>query len=98
MTLLAEAQNSQIQELRDRVSSLEEQVAMLLNLSRVEVVELRDIDREQAKSGIVELFASGETLYYSDICERLSLELDLVLEICRELEEGGAIGLDDNAV
>lgn len=101
MTLLAEIQNSRIQELQDRVSALEEQVGLLLNLSDVadvEVVELREVGREQAKSEIFELFAAGETLYYSDICERLSLELDIVVEICGELESEGAIELDANAV
>ena len=71
---------------------------MLLNLSRVEVVELRDIDREQANSEIVELFCfRRNTLLFGHLRAPI-LEIDLVLEICRELEAEGAIGLDDNAV
>ncbi len=99
MTLIAEIHNSQIQDLRDRVSALEEQVAVLLDLSRVEVVELRDIGREQAKSEIVELFGTTEGhLYFSDIQAKLGIDYDMVVEICQELIDEGAIGLDANAL
>lgn len=99
MTLLSEVQNSQIQELRDRVAVLEEQVAALLEASTVAVINLRDISREQAKAEIVELFDQTETpLYYDDIMDRLCIDLELVVDICRELLEEGAIGVDDNAV
>ena len=63
-----------------------------------EIIEIREIGREQAKSEIVDLFSTGETLYYSDIADRLSLDYDMVVEICRELESEGAIGVDDDAV
>lgn len=47
-----------------------------------EVVVLRTMSREQAKQEIRELFASGETLYYSDIVQRLAIDIDLVIDIC----------------
>ena len=63
-----------------------------------EIIEIREIGREQAKAEIVDLFATGETLYYSDIADRLLLDYEMVIEICRELESEGAIGVDDDAV
>ena len=105
MTTIAEHQNvinqnilSEVAELRERVTFLESEIARLEKLYAPEVIELREIGREQAKSEIVELFASGETLYYSDVADRLSLDYELVVEICRELEAEGAIGVDDDAV
>lgn len=102
MTLLAEIRNSQIQELQDRVSALEEQVGLLLNLSNVadvEVVELREVGREQAKLEIIELFSTVEgPVYFSDIQARLGIDYDLVVEVCGELIDEGAISLDNNSV
>ena len=105
MTTIAEHQNvinqnilSEVAELRERVTFLESEIARLEQLYAPEVIELREIGREQAKAEIVALFATGETLYYSDISDRLSLDYELVVEICRELEAEGAIGVDDDAV
>ena len=56
-----------------------------------EVIVLRTISRKQAKREIKELFQSGETLYYSDIAERLRIDLPLVVEICQELGSEGEI-------
>lgn len=61
------------------------------NDSSEEVIVLRDISREQAKVEIKELFASGQTFYFSDIVEKLKLDLSLVVELCLELEKEGAI-------
>jgi len=54
---------------------------------------LRSIDRKEAMKEIQELFKEGETLYYSDIAERLKLDLELVVDICNELESNGIIGM-----
>ena len=105
MTTISEHQHtvnqnilSEVAELRERVTFLESEIARLEQLYAPEVIELREIGREQAKAEIVALFATGETLYYSDISDRLSLDYELVVEICRELEAEGAIGVDDDAV
>ena len=99
MTLLTDVQSSQIQELRDRVSELEDQVALLLSLSQVDVIELRDIDREQAKSEIVDLFGKTEgPIYFSDIQAQLGIDYDLVVEVCKELIDEGEIILDGDTV
>jgi hypothetical protein len=59
------------------------------------VVVLRDINRNEAKREISSLFASGKTLYYSDIAEELGLDLRIVVELCQELEAEGKVELDD---
>lgn len=56
-------------------------------------VILRSIDRDQALKEIKALFKKGETLYYSDIAEKLGLDLELVVDICNELEDKGIIGM-----
>lgn len=63
-----------------------------------QVIVLREITREEAKTEIIDIFASGETLYYSDISERLRIDLEVVVEICRELQAEGVIRVDDDAV
>jgi dCTP deaminase len=61
---------------------------------RTRTVVLRTIPREQAKQEILDLFReSKETLFYSDVSERLSLDLQLVVELCNELESEGRIGI-----
>ena len=87
-----------IEEVADRVTALEAQVVRLRQDFSERVVVLRSITREEAKAEIIGLFAGGETLYYSDISERLRIDLPVVLEICQELEEEGAIGVDADPV
>jgi Mn-dependent DtxR family transcriptional regulator len=63
-----------------------------------QVIALRSITREQARQEILELFQSGETLFFSDIAERLRIDLPLLIEICQELCEEGEIGVDADAI
>ena len=57
-------------------------------------VVLRAISRKQAKDEIVQLFREAKrTLFYSDVAEQLNLDLELVVELCNELEKEGAIGV-----
>ena len=58
---------------------------------------IRDIARKDAIKEIRQLFKSGRTLYYSDIANELSLDLSLVVDICRELQEKKEIGVDEKA-
>lgn len=61
---------------------------------RPTTVVLRAIPRDLAKSEILSLFKkSKRTLFYSDVAERLSLNLELVVELCNELESEGRIGV-----
>ncbi len=97
MALAAEEQPD-IGSLKARVAVLEEQVARLEEAAVEKVIVLREITVEQARSEIIDLFATGETLYYSDISESLRIDLEMVVDICRELQQEGAIGVDDDAV
>jgi len=56
-------------------------------------IVLRSIDRKQAMKEIEDLFKKGKTLYYSDIASQLGLDLELVVDICNELEDKGIIGM-----
>ncbi len=85
-------------QLESRVAALEERVTRLEEHSEERVIVLREITAEEARTKIVDLFATGETLYYSDFSERLRIDFDLVVDICRELQQEGAIGVDDHAV
>lgn len=68
---------------------------LIENLPAEKTVVLREISREEAKREIERLFAStDEVLYYSDIAERLGLELRVVVEICKELIKEGEIRID----
>ena len=60
-------------------------------MPKEQVIILREISREQAKEEIRKLFLEGDTLYFSDIAKRLSLDLELVVDISRELLEKGEI-------
>jgi hypothetical protein len=60
---------------------------------RASTVVLRSLSRDQAKQEILDLFKSTTgPLFYSDIAERLQMDLEQVLEITHELEREGVIG------
>jgi len=81
--------------LRARLDDFEARLARLeADVPETKVVVLRQITRDEAKQEIKELFASGETLDYEDIVDRLQLDLELVVGICDELTEEGEIGPD----
>ena len=81
--------------LAQRVAALEQELEMLK--AEGEIIEIRDIPRKQAKDEIRRLFATGETLYYSDIVQRLQLGIELVVELCKELEVEDEIQVNGNA-
>jgi len=68
-------------------------VAMQATNSAEEILEIREIPREQAKEEVRAFFKAhhGEAIYPSDVMEALSLDYDLVYEICEELEKEGNI-------
>jgi len=57
-------------------------------------IMFREMSREREKEEIRTLFRGSETLYYSDIVERLGINLRTVVEICDELKAAGEIALD----
>lgn len=90
---------SEIQQLKDRVAALEEEVAELrASLVDEEVIELRTNSMKEVKQEILDLFQSGETLFYSNVAKRLRIDLPLVVEICQELEKEGEIEIDADAM
>ncbi len=106
MTSIAEQQTEVIQHLLDEVASLRKRVDFLESeLGRVtenyvpEIIELREVSKQQAKEEISDLFGTTEgPLYFSDIEAQLGIELNLVVEVCKELIDEGAISLDGNTV
>lgn len=77
-------------ELRAENESLKAKVvAMQATNSAGKFLEIREIPREQAKEEVRAFFKAhhGETIYPSDVMEALSLDYDLVYEICEELEQ-----------
>lgn len=83
----------QIEELKSKVEQLAE------GLPTQKTVILRQISKAEAKQEIKELFDSAnEPLYYSDIAEKLQLNIEMVVEICEELIEEGEIEIDTNVL
>jgi hypothetical protein len=71
--------------LEDRIKNIEARIP------KQKTIILREISREDAKSEIEELFIRGDILYYSDIAEKLRIDLELVVEICDELGKEGKV-------
>jgi hypothetical protein len=81
--------------LRRRVEDLEAKIAAVAEaMPEVKVIVLREIPYSQAKEEVRGLFESGRILDYGDIAEELSLDLQLVVQICQQLIEEGIIGAD----
>ena len=60
---------------------------------RTSTVILRTLSHDEARNEILDLFKSTKgSLFYSDIAERLQLDLEQVLEITGELEQEGLVG------
>ena len=71
-----------------------ERLEMLAKTYLEEVIVLRTVSKEQAKAEIKALFEEGETMYFSDIAQKLRLDLSIVVEICGELLEEEDIEVD----
>lgn len=79
--------------LQQKVENLEKRLAGLE--AKEKVIVLKEITREEAKEEIRRLFASGRTLYYSDIVTELQLDLETVVDICNELRKNKEVSIDD---
>ena len=85
-------------EMLQRIESLEERLRKIEDtIPKQKTVILREITREEAKSEIERLFKKGNTLYYSDIAEKLRIDLELVVEICEELFSEGKVKVADGS-
>ena len=82
--------------LRERIQAVEERLAHIeATIPRERIITLQEISKEEAKEEIRNLFSTGRTIYYSDIAEELRLDLEMVVEICNELQESGEISIDE---
>ena len=100
---LVEQENMQLRNenltLRDAIRRIEKRLASIeSSLPKEKVIILREISKEEAEKEIRSLFSQGKTLYYSDIAERLGLDLQLVVEICNELQTRGEIKVVDDVL
>lgn len=77
----------EINTLRMRISTIEER------MPEQKTIVMRSIPMEQAKEEIKALFNSGGEYYYSEIAQALGLSLKTVVDICREMQENGEIGI-----
>ena len=69
------------------------QLVELISMEHSRPTAPRSVPRAQAKDEILRLFKKAQkTLFYGDIAEELGLEVELVVELCNELEKEGQIG------
>lgn len=85
--------------LRERIRAIEERLANIeATIPKERMIILREVSREEAEKDILGLFSQGQTLYYSDITEQLGLDLQLVVEICNELQSKREIEVVDDTL
>ena len=94
-----EQENTQLRSenyaLRESVRAIEERLAILeAAIPSERTIVLREVTRDQAREEIRSLFSTGRTLYYSDIAQELGLDLETVVDLCRELQSDGEIDVD----
>ena len=54
----------------------------------------RTVSKEEAQGEILELLSVEPELCYDDISDRLRIEMEMVVDICIELEDEGVIKTD----
>ena len=59
-----------------------------------EEIIYRSVSQEEAQGEILELLAVEPELCYDDISDRLRIEMEMVVDICIELEDKGVIKVD----
>jgi hypothetical protein len=93
-----DATNIVTRSINKRIESLEEKMKSIEEiLPQKKTIILREITREDAKVEIEELFKRGNILYYSDIAEKLRIDLELVVEICEELVKEGKVRIAESS-
>jgi hypothetical protein len=77
--------NVKVEGLTKRTEKLE----TVLNISEIKKEDFEEPstwNKEKAKEEILKLFSHEKEAGYSDIIERLGIDLNLIIEICEELE------------
>ena len=82
--------------LTTRLTELEREVETTKAAQPDDVIVIREISKEQARNEIIKSFEAGEPLDQADLADALSLEISLVVEVCNELIEEGAVVLYDD--
>ncbi|MBN2356638.1 MarR family transcriptional regulator [candidate division KSB1 bacterium] len=54
-------------------------------------IEYRDITIDQAKKEILEFLKKNDRVYYSEISNKLKIDIQDVVKVCEELEKNGLI-------
>ena len=92
----AKAEETMKTELLQRIEMLEKRLKNIEDtFPKQKTIILREITREEAMQEIEELFKKGYTLFYSDIAEKLHIDLELVVDICEELIKEGKVKIAD---
>ncbi len=96
---VAKAEEAIKTELLQRIEMLEKGLKNIEDtVPNQKMIILREITRKEAKQEIEILFKKGYTLFYSDIAEQLSIDIQLVVEICNDLQQSGEIEVVDDTV
>jgi hypothetical protein len=78
--------------LKRAVKKIEKRLASLeASIPVQKTIVLREISKEQAKIEIQDLFSRGDILYYSDIAEKLRIDLSMAVDLCNEMQTEGVI-------
>ncbi len=82
-----------LQEFNQRVmSELKELVQQIVGEKSTSIV-IRALSHDEARQEVLDLYRSSEDpLFYSDVAERLQMDLEQVLTVTAELEQEGLIG------
>ncbi len=60
-------------------------------MNYIEIFNIRDISRNEAKKEIIKYIKEHKTAYISELAETLLLDIDLIIDITTELEKEGNI-------
>ncbi len=60
-------------------------------LETIEIIDIRDVSKENAKKEIIDYLKRNRKAYPSDVADALRLDFDLVLEITKELAKEGRV-------
>lgn len=80
--------DARVKTLENRMSMMEQKYAELTKeLPKKAVIETVEIPKKEAKKAILKLFEQKKEIDYDAIVSELGLDLELVVEICSELEK-----------
>lgn len=60
-------------------------------MNDIEIIELQDISRDEAKKQIISYLKEHKTAYISQLSEQLRLDIELIIDITNELEQEGKL-------